>query len=229
VSGERRLYLFDIDGTLISTGGAGSSAMRLAFTALWRIPDGFNGVEFSGRTDRAIFRDALAANKLDNIDFRDSLRRFKRAYFRRLPHTLQEHDGNVLPGVEELVQELAADPRTAVSLGTGNFRWSAGKKLGYYGIDRYFQFGYGGFGDRMEDRASMIEEGIRSARRATGRPATVFVIGDTPHDIAAAKANKAVAVGVATGPASAEVLERAGADIVLATLEGAAKQLLPHP
>jgi phosphoglycolate phosphatase-like HAD superfamily hydrolase len=225
---NKRLYLFDIDGTLISTGGAGSSAMRLAFTAVWRVADGFNGVEFSGRTDRAIYRDALVNNKLDDDSFAASLRRFKRAYFRRLPQTLGSHEGTVLPGVVDLLRELKRDDRAAVSLGTGNFRLSAGMKLRYYGIADYFDFSHGGFGDKTEDRASMIGEGIRSARRATGKHTSIVVIGDTAHDIAAARANDAVAVGVATGPVSAADLEKAGADLVLPDLEGAAKHLLPR-
>ena len=222
---DRRLYLFDIDGTLISTGGAGSSAMRLAFTAIWRIDDGFNGVEFSGRTDRAILRDALVSNELNDGPFMEHLRRFKRAYFRRLPGTLESYEGTVLPGVVGLLRELAQDDSATVSLGTGNFRNSAAMKLRYYGIDQFFEFGYGGFGDRTEDRASMIEHGIRSARRASGKHATVIVIGDTAHDIAAAKANNAVAVGVATGTTDEEGLSKAGADLVLPSLEGAAKVL----
>jgi phosphoglycolate phosphatase-like HAD superfamily hydrolase len=98
-------------------------------------------------------------------------------------------------------------------------------KLTYYGLDHYFG-GVGGFGDKVEDRALMIGEAIRMARRRAGKHATVFVIGDTIHDMTAAKANNVVAVGVTTGPASEEVLSKAGADIVLRTLESAADHLL---
>src|SRR4051812_23127531 len=123
---DRRLYLFDIDGTLIATGGAGSGAMRQAFTALWGLEDGFQGVEFSGRTDRRILRDALVATGLDNGAFEDDLRRFKRAYFRRLTRTLVEKDGRVLPGVVEFLNRLGKDDNATIGLGTGNFRTSAG-------------------------------------------------------------------------------------------------------
>src|SRR3972149_5122917 len=147
---SRRLYLFDIDGTLVATGGAGSGAMRAAFTAgwgladgfsgievsrrtdranprdppapprpgamraaftaVWGLADGFSGIEFSGRTDRAILRDALVAAGLDNGAFAADLRRFKRAYFRRLPRMLEASRGRVLPGVEPLLASLAAHP-----------------------------------------------------------------------------------------------------------------------
>jgi phosphoglycolate phosphatase len=221
---SRRLFLFDIDGTLITSGGAGSSAMRAAFAALWKNEDGFRAIEFSGRTDRAIFRDAFAAAGMGDGDFVTDLRRFKRAYFRRLFGTLVTCEGRVLPGVHELLDVLGGEPDVTLALGTGNFRTSAGIKLRHYGLAHHFKGG--GFGDRTEDRLELIADAIRSAQRAAGHHSDVFVIGDTVHDITAAKANNAIAVGVATGTASAESLGAAGADVVLATLEEAPKALL---
>src|SRR3989304_3969778 len=154
---DRRLYLFDIDGTLVATGGAGSGAMRAAFTAVWGLADGFSGIEVSGPPDPAPapFRpDALAPAGLDNGAFAADLRRFKRAYFRRLPRMLEASRGRVLPGVEPLLASLAADPRATVALGTGNFRVSAGQKLRHYGLAHYFRVG--GFGDSTEDRVALI-------------------------------------------------------------------------
>jgi phosphoglycolate phosphatase-like HAD superfamily hydrolase len=218
----RRLYLFDIDGTLISTGGAGGGAMRAAFAALWRRADGFDGIEFSGRTDRSLLKQAVTAAGLEGEPFEEQLRRFKRAYYRRLPLSLPAYEGRVLPSVVSFLEQLTADPDASVGLGTGNFRHSASIKLRHYGIDHYFRFG--GFGDRAEDRAALIAEGIRSGQRR-GRHDIVFVIGDTVHDIVAARANRAVAVGVTTGSASAEVLSAAGADLVLASLAEAPRLL----
>jgi phosphoglycolate phosphatase-like HAD superfamily hydrolase len=218
-----RLYIFDIDGTLISTGGAGSSAMRAAFAALWRVEDGFSGVEFAGRTDRAILRDALVAGGFMDGAFPADLARFKRAYLRRLPGTLKSMEGTVLPGVVPLLERLRQDDSATLALGSGNFRRGARMKLRHYGIDHYFS--HGGFGDDADDRAAMIARAIRAGRRRAGISATVYVIGDTLHDIAAAKANGVVAVGVATGPVSLATLAAAGADIVLPTLEDAARHL----
>src|SRR3972149_468096 len=161
---SRRLYLFDIDGTLVATGGAGSGAMRAAFTAVWGLADGFSGIEVSGRTARAIPRDAPPRR------------------------------GRAPP-----LAPLAADRRATVALGTGNFRVSAGQKLRHYGLDHYFRVG--GFGDSTEDRVALIAQAIRTADRAAGHHATVFVIGDTGHAVVAAKAHGAVAVAVATGTA----------------------------
>ncbi len=222
---DRRLYLFDIDGTLISTGGAGSKAMDAAFTALWDQKDGFARIEFSGRTDRAILRDALTAHQCSDGPFEDDLHRFKRAYFRRLGGTLASSKGAVLDGVRDCLEALAGDERATVGLSTGNFRTAAGMKLGYYGIRGYFQMG--GFGDEAENRADMVAQALRRARRF-GKHATTFVIGDTVHDITSAKAHGAVAVGVTTGPASEEELSRAGADIVLSSLGDAPKRLIPR-
>jgi phosphoglycolate phosphatase-like HAD superfamily hydrolase len=225
VARDRRLYLFDIDGTLINTGGAGSAAMRDAFDAVWGSGDAaFQNIEFSGRTDRAIFRNVLTAAGRDLSDtFAADLARFKRAYFRRIGPMLRARRGEVLPGVVDLLRLLNADDRATVSLGTGNFRWSGLTKLRHYGIDSHFRGG--GFGDRSEERALLIAEGIRAADRAAGRHATVFVIGDTIHDMTAAKANNAVAIGVLTGPADEATLVKAGADLVLPTLTGAERYL----
>ena len=218
---DRRLYLFDIDGTLLSTHGSGRNAMASAFEAVYGVKDAFRNVEFTGRSDLAIAHDALKAAALANGDLPALVSRFKRAYFRHLPRLLQDSSGSLLPGVVELLRRLNAEQAATVSLGTGNFRGSARIKLRHYGIDE--QFRYGGFGDRTTVRAGIIEQGIRSANRGAGKHATVFVIGDTVHDIAAAKANGAVAVGVATGLPSRAELESAEPDILFDTLEEAAK------
>lgn len=221
---DRRLYVFDIDGTLIASGGAGGSAMRAAFAALWGLEDGFRAIEFSGRTDRAILRSALQAAGLLDGAFDQSLQRFKRAYFRRLPATLARTKGKVLPGVHGLLETLAGDEQATVCLGTGNFRISAAMKLHHYGLASYFRFG--GFGDHCEDRAVLIAYAIARAERERGRHATVFVIGDTPHDVQAARENGAIAVGVATGTASESQLAEAGADLVLNSLADGTHHLL---
>jgi phosphoglycolate phosphatase-like HAD superfamily hydrolase len=222
---NRRLYLFDIDGTLLSTGGAASHAMGLAFERVFRIEDGFKCVTFTGRSDLAILQDALANAGLSNGDLPGLARRFKRAYMSILPHVLLDKgDVGVLhDGVVPLLQRLNADPDATVSLGTGNFRRSALLKLKHYGIAEHFR--YGGFGDRTTVRAGIIEQGIRAANRAVGKHGTVVVIGDTVHDVAAAKANGAVAVAVATGQPTRDELAATGPDILLDSLEDAGKHL----
>ena len=222
---RRRLYLFDIDGTLLSTGGSARLAMALAFQRAFGIEDGFKAVEFTGRSDLAILEDALGYAALANGDLPALARRFKRAYVRVLPRILvrMAEQGVLHPGVVPLLQRLNADADATVSLGTGNFRGSARLKLKHYGIAEHFRFG--GFGDRTTVRAGIIEQGIRAANRAVGKHGTVFVIGDTVHDVAAAKANGAVAVAVATGLPTREELATSSPDILLDTLEDAFKHL----
>lgn len=215
----RRLYLFDIDGTLLNTGGAGGKAMRAAFEALWSKREGFANVEFSGRTDYAIFRQASRQAGMAGEDFEENLRRFRRAYYRRLPGSLRINAGRVLPGVIDLLEELSRDSAATLAVGTGNFRAGAGYKLRHYGLTKYFQTG--GFGDSTEDRSELIAQGIRTASRRYGRHDTVFVIGDTVHDITAAKDNGAIAIGVLTGSVDEATLSGAGADLVLSDLTGA--------
>jgi phosphoglycolate phosphatase-like HAD superfamily hydrolase len=222
----RRLYLFDIDGTLLSTGGAAARAMGVAFEHRFGIADGFKDVSFTGRSDLAILQDALTNANLLTDDLASLARDFKRTYFRCLPGVMTNLAADAQPhaGVETLLQRLNDDPDATVSLGTGNFRGSARLKLRHYGIVQHFRFG--GFGDRTTVRAGIIEQGIRAANRAVGRHGTVFVIGDTVHDVAAAKANGAVAIAVATGLPSREELAASGPDVLLDTLEDADKYLV---
>jgi phosphoglycolate phosphatase-like HAD superfamily hydrolase len=222
---DRRLYLWDIDGTLINSGGAGSAAMRQAFAALWKRDDGFANIEFSGRTDYAIFRGVSRAAGHADEAFAANMKRFKPAYFRRLPAMLREKTGRVLPAVESTLTDLSQDGRATSMLGTGNFRGGARLKLRRYGLDGFFDFRGAGFGDRTDDRPRMIADAVRSANRLHGKHHTVFVIGDTQHDVEAAKVNGLIAIAVCTGTATAEELAHAGADIVLPTLETAMEHL----
>ena len=219
---DRRLFLFDIDGTMITTGGAGGKAMRSAFMALWENHGAFANIEFSGRTDYAIFKQALTQAGLYSDDFPADLQRFRRAYYRRLPASLAANQGVVLPGVVDLLDRLSRENAT-LAVGTGNFRTGAFHKLRHYGLNHYFQAG--GFGDGTEDRAELIARGIRAANRLAGRHDSIFVIGDTVHDVTAAKVNGAIAIAVTTGSVSEEALSTAGADAVLPNLIGAYARL----
>ena len=221
---DRRLFLFDIDGTMITTGGAGGKAMRAAFMALWENHGAFSNIEFSGRTDYAIFKQAFTQAGLYGENFPSDLRRFRRAYYRRLPASLVANQGVVLPGVVDLLDKLSLEKNATLAVGTGNFRAGALHKLRHYGLNHYFQAG--GFGDDTEDRAELIARGIRAANRFAGRHDSIVVIGDTVHDVTAAKANGAIAIAVTTGAVAEEALSSAGADLVLANLVGAYEQLV---
>lgn len=205
-----RLLLFDVDNTLLSSGGAGGLSMGLAFQDLFGVRDGFKRVEFSGRTDRYILAEAMRQHGVDGA-YEDVESRFLERYFGYLPEKLHERNGSLMPGFPELLEALSAEPQLRLGLATGNFSGSTRIKLEHFGIDRYFEGG--GFGEESEDRSVVVATAIR--RLGDGlEPADVFVIGDTPHDVSAARANRATSVGVATGSNPVRDLRDAGADIV---------------
>jgi phosphoglycolate phosphatase-like HAD superfamily hydrolase len=209
------LILWDVDQTLLYTGGAGGLAMKRAFEQLYGVPDGFARVEYSGRTDWSILKTAMQHHGLlDENSFVAERQRFQDVYFSRLTETLAEVEGRVMPGVPELLRALA-DRKVKQGLATGNFRKAAFMKLDYFGLDGFLH--EGGFGDDAEVRADLV--GVAIERMSNGsRPATVWVIGDTPLDIGAAHANGALALGVATGQRSVEELRADGGDVVLKDL-----------
>ncbi|HJX60977.1 MAG TPA: HAD hydrolase-like protein [Dehalococcoidia bacterium] len=210
-----RLYLFDIDNTLLNSGGAGAKAMTLAFEEIFGVPDAFAGIEYTGRSDIAIFHDAALAHSLDvNGPFPDLLDRFRESYFSFLPQTLRQNPGRVMPGMPEVLAALELTPGAHLGLATGNFSLSARLKLEYYGLQRFFQTG--GFGEDSDERAEIVARAIErvAALAADAGPHSTFVIGDTPLDVAAALANGVVAVGVATGTFSVDALKEAGAGLV---------------
>ena len=205
-----RLLLFDVDNTLLWSGGAGGKAMGLAFRDLLGIEDGFKRVEFSGRTDRYILATALRQHGIDG-DIDEHQVRFLERYYTHLPETLREREGKLMPGFPALLDDLSGRPDIRLGLATGNFSRAAQMKLAHYGIDGYFSGG--GYGEESEERAVIVRRAIE--RLGEGLPgAEAVVIGDTPHDISSAKANGAFAVGVATGGHSVEQLKKSGADFV---------------
>ncbi len=195
------LLLFDIDGTLlIKAAGAHAEALRAALEEVWAVPDASAvKVETAGRTDPEIARLMLGELGVpaERIDagmpaFRDAC---AREYARRVPADLSDR---VAPGVPELLERLAARDDVTLSLVTGNLEPVARAKLGAAGIGHFFAPGQGGFGSDHEHRAELPA----IARRRAGdhpREGTV-VIGDTPRDIACARADGVRVVAVATGP-----------------------------
>jgi phosphoglycolate phosphatase-like HAD superfamily hydrolase len=205
-----RLLLFDVDNTLLWSGGAGGRAMGLAFRELFGIEDGFRDVEFSGRTDRWILATALRTHGIDG-DYDAHETRFLERYYTHLPRTLQEMPGKLMPGFPELLGALGDEPGVRLGLATGNFSRAASLKLAHFGIDGFFEGG--GFGEASEERTEVVRLAVE--RLTDGLPgAEAVVVGDTPHDVSAAKANGAVAAGVATGSHTTAQLAEAGADLV---------------
>jgi phosphoglycolate phosphatase-like HAD superfamily hydrolase len=219
------LFLFDIDLTLIRTRGVGSSAMNDVMRDLLGVENAFAGVDFSGRTDRAVIRDALAAHgrKPEDGAFEAFIADFEARYVPILEARLIERGGWLLPGVRETLEAVAVLPDVRLGVATGNFRRAAHAKLRHFGLDGYFPDG--GFADDAEDRAELVRIAIRRLGGAAGGAYRVFVIGDTAHDILAAQANGAIAVGVATGSSTPEMLAAAGAAHVFPDLSRPAEVL----
>jgi phosphoglycolate phosphatase-like HAD superfamily hydrolase len=210
------IVLWDIDNTLLYTGGAGSIAMNRAFVDLYGLQDGFARVEFSGRSDRAILGDALRAHGI--ADSPEEVARFVDAYLPHIDRALSETQGMLMPGITEVLAALDGHVHVTQGLGTGNFRRAAEAKLAHYGIAQHFPGVVGGFGDDHADRQELIRIGIDRLRNGAASEARIVVIGDTPHDVSAAKANRAFSVGVATGRDSVETLAACGANAVFADL-----------
>ena len=222
----RTIVLWDIDNTLLYTGGAGSLGMARAFRDLYGVDDAFRRVEFSGRTDTAIFTDAALAHGIAADAIPVELPRFIDAYVDHLRATLVETaGGRVMPGVVELLDVLSGRDDVRLGLGTGNFRRGGELKVRHYELEGYFRPLEGGFGEDSDDRATVIARGIERLRDGDSDGVRVVVIGDTPHDVTAARANGAYALAVATGRDSVEELLAAGADAALADLSDCERAL----
>jgi phosphoglycolate phosphatase-like HAD superfamily hydrolase len=208
--------LFDIDGTLLSSGGAGKAALELAFTEEFGVALRTH-IPYSGRTDRAIARDLLRMHDVD--DTVENWQKLQAGYLARLPDSLNRHQGRVLPGILQLLQTLRTRTDVAIGLLTGNVRAGARVKLGHYGLFDHFAFG--GFGDLHFDRDDVAREALAEVRSHLGEPLSadrIWVIGDTPLDVRCARAIGAKVVAVATGVHSYEELRTTAADLTLKDL-----------
>ena len=194
---EKTLLLFDIDGTLITTGGCGERSLRLAVRDVFGAEDDLAGIEVAGRTDTSIARQLL--KKFARPETEEGIRAILEAYLRHLPELLPHAVGRVLPGVRELLDALKPRADVVLALLTGNLALGARHKLSQYGIWEYFEFG--AFADDHHERNRLGPFALsRAAERGHEvRPARTFVIGDTPHDIACGRAIGAKTVAVATG------------------------------
>ncbi len=204
------VLLFDIDGTLVTTGGVGRRALELAFERAHGRRDACSGFRFDGMTDRAIVRGGLLALGLDptaaSIDA--VLERYLEVLAEEVAAAPAERY-RVHAGMCETLDAAAGRPHVAVGLGTGNIRAGARIKLERVGL--FHRFGFGGFGCDDEDRTTLLRLGAERGAAALGvllRQARVVVIGDTPKDVAAALRIGAESVGVGTGSFSpAELLD----------------------
>jgi phosphoglycolate phosphatase-like HAD superfamily hydrolase len=204
--------LFDIDGTLITTGGAGGEAWKQAFVELYGNPLDIREVTESGMTDPEVGRVAL-----QNILGRDPNPRELAAamghYLRHLSTAIDESDNyRVMPGIEELLERLV-DAGHLLGLTTGNVESAAHIKLARSGLNRFFSFG--GYGSDSNQRAELTRCALDRGKLVSGGVLTAdnaISVGDTPRDVAAGHGAGIEVVGVATGNFSVEELRQVGAN-----------------
>jgi phosphoglycolate phosphatase len=225
-----RLLLFDVDGTLLLTGGAGRRSLNRAFQQVFGVENAFHSVRLAGRTDPSLLADALASAGVTPRD--GDADRFRATYLELLAAELRQAatDGGggwtdwhsfkgVFPGVREVLDALGSRDDVFVSLLTGNYAEGARIKLAHFGLIDHFR--RGAFGEDAAERWQLVEVArARAAEAGSGRvaPADTWVIGDTPLDVAAAKQAGVRSLAVATGGYTPDRLEESGADVVLKRL-----------
>jgi len=194
-----RLVLFDIDGTLIRTGGAGVQAFARTFATVFGVHDGTERIRFAGRTDVSLVREMFALSGIHASE--GNFRRFFDTYVDCLGELMRGCDGEVCPGVAEFIRDLETLARPPlIGLLTGNIRTGAEIKLRHFKLWDIFKTG--AFADDHEDRNQIAVVAHERGRRALNEHFhgdQVLVVGDTPHDIRCARAIGAKALAVATG------------------------------
>ncbi|MEW5984522.1 MAG: HAD family hydrolase [Acidobacteriota bacterium] len=225
-----KLVLFDVDGTLVLTGGAGVRAMSRAFEEVFGIADGFRGVPMPGRMDPGILADGLRMHDVPASE--GEIERFRERYFELLIDEMQHPTpaapgvpmkrrfNGTLPGVRALLDALSVRDDMFLALLTGNYARGAHLKLEHFDLWRYFACG--AFGDDAADRHELVPIAVARAREA-GCPALsrqdVIVVGDTTRDIACARDAGVRCLAVATGGDAFDTLRAAGPDALFVTLE----------
>jgi phosphoglycolate phosphatase-like HAD superfamily hydrolase len=197
-SKARRLLLFDIDGTIITSGGAGEGALIDATRERFGIEETLVGLTIAGSTDGSIARRLLAKHGIPETA--ENISALLDSYLHHLQGRLPRHQGYLLPGIVELLEKLKTRPDCILALLTGNLERGAQIKLSHYGVWDYFEFG--AYADDNHDRNELGHFARTRARDRHGEefpPECIYVIGDTPRDIECGRAIGAKTVAIATG------------------------------
>jgi phosphoglycolate phosphatase-like HAD superfamily hydrolase len=213
-----RLVLFDIDGTLVHTGHAGTRAFAKTFATEFDLHHGSEKMKFAGRTDVSLVREFFKIHGLDESP--SHFRQFFDRYVFWLDHILANSIGHACPGVFEFIRDLQSLLHPpALGLLTGNIQLGAEIKLRKFGLWEDFLFG--GFADDHEDRNHIAVAALERGRRVLGKdlqPQEIIVIGDTPFDVRCGKFIGAKTLAVATGGAKLEELRTCAADWAVSDL-----------
>lgn len=208
-----KLILFDIDGTIMDSGGAGTRAMDTAFRELFSVSNAFETISMAGKTDLQILREGFELHAIKHSN--GVVPEFYRIYLRYLKENMKDSGGHIKPGIREVLRELQAQKEFVLGLLTGNIEEGARIKLDFFGLNDYFNIG--AFGSDDEDRDRLLPVAVdklfkRDSLKMSFRDC--IVIGDTPRDVSCSKPYGAFSIAVATGPYSAATLSAAGADVV---------------
>ena len=202
-----RLVLFDIDGTLVHTDGAGVKAFGKALEMRFKIPNGTAGMKFSGRTDTGLARELFLKHDIETSP--ENFQLFFHCYLNWLAHLLTEARGDIFPGVWRFIYDLQSLPNPPMlGLLTGNLRLGAEIKLRHFNVWDFFQLG--AFADDHENRNEIARAAQQRGSRLLGQPLRgeeILVIGDTPLDIECGRAIGAKVLAVATGGSTLAELE----------------------
>jgi phosphoglycolate phosphatase len=216
-----KILLFDIDQTLINTGGAGLRALDRACRKLFQLESAMDGISPHGKTDPAIAREILRVKLRSHAPKDVEISSILEAYVGFLKDEVNSSPTyRVLPGIVSLLNEMVERPDVMLGLATGNVELGARIKLGRGALNHYFSFG--GFGSDSEDRTELVRKAAEKAANKNGGTVSlsnIFVIGDTPLDIDAGNRAGFKTVGVATGSYSVEQLLTAGATIAVPDLD----------
>lgn len=201
-----RLVLFDIDGTLVHTGGAGVKAFAKVFATEFGVSDGFERLKFAGRTDVSLVREFFGFHGIEATP--NNFERFFEKYVFWLDHILSGSETAMCPGVREFISQLNDLPKPPLlGLLTGNIRLGAEIKLRHFTLWNHFETG--AFADDHEERDQIASIARHRGELILKKPLQdheVLVIGDTPLDIRCGRAIRAKVLAVATGGAKLQEL-----------------------
>ena len=205
---------FDIDGTLVDTGGSGGEAFKQTLRNHYDLDDPMEYIGFAGATDAGLLHDVMQRNQRSFPE--DQGHSFYQALLPAYEASFSATPPKALAGTKELLEQLAGDERCVLGLLTGNAELLAYTKLRHVALDHFFD--HGGFGDQHPDRNHLAHLAKEEATKKFGPLTRSVVIGDTPRDVEAAHAVGATAIAVATGGFTAEQLTATNAHHVLADL-----------
>ncbi|KAF0184161.1 MAG: hypothetical protein FD164_487 [Nitrospirae bacterium] len=219
-----KFLLFDIDGTLMSAGGAGTRSLDAAFREILSIDNAFHGVNMAGKTDPLIVKEGLAKHGVPNNN--GIVPQVLESYLAHLRTEIHSDKKHLKPGIPEALDVLKDMPEYTIGLLTGNLEAGAHIKLEAFGIYDFFLCG--AFGSDHEDRNLLLPIAVQRFREKKQQEivfSKCVIIGDTPRDVACCKPYGAACIAVATGPYARAELEKTEADVVMDDLRDTARFL----